>query len=306
MSDSTPTAPRRRPAARAIAASLRALAHLPLPVLYAMTAPLAAAAHHLIHYRQGVVRQNLAASFPLASSRQLRRIEGKFYKWLGRWTADTLKLAALSPAEARSRMRFEGLDSAVEALRRGQHVSLFLGHYANWEWVSSLPLHLPAGVIATQIYHPLENAEADSFLLKARGRFGAISLPMQTAPRQLLEFARHSPTITGYIADQAPGARGVLHWTDFLHHDTAFYTGAERLSAHLHAAAFYLDVQQERPGHYLVSFVPLCADAATLAPGELTEAYARALERTIQRRPELWLWSHRRWKRPRTVAPEAK
>jgi Kdo2-lipid IVA lauroyltransferase/acyltransferase len=33
-----------------------------------------------------------------------------------------------------------------------------------------------------------------------------------------------------------------------------------------------------------------------LASGELTERYARALERDIRRDPAGWWWSHQRWK----------
>ena len=279
---------------------MRTLARLPLPALYALTAPLAWAARSLLRYRTDVVLNNLSTSFPLATQAQIKSIARGFYSWFGRWAADTLKLAAMSEAEARSRLHLEGFDAPLAALAAGRHVSLFLGHYANWEWLSSIPLHLPPETIPTQIYHPLENATADAFFLRARGRFGAISIPMETAARELLMLSRRGPTITGYIADQAPGARGVLHWTEFLHHDTAFYTGAERISAHLHAACFYIDVRPLGRGRYAARFEPLCADASALPSGELTEAYARALERTICRRPDLWLWSHRRWKRGRT------
>lgn len=286
-------------AGRAIAAAVRAIARLPLPTLYALTAPLALAARSLLHYRVKVVRQNLTSSFPNATPAQTDRIVRGFYRWFGRWGAETLKLAGMSATEARRRLHLEGFYAPLSDLAAGRHVSLFLGHYANWEWLSSLPLHLPPEAIPTQIYHPLENATADAFFLRARGRFGAISIPMETAARDLITYSRRGPTITGYIADQAPGARGVLHWTDFLNHDTAFYTGAERISAHLHAAAYYVEVEPSGRGQYTARFIPLCSDASTLPPGTLTESYARALERTICRRPDLWLWSHRRWKRGR-------
>ncbi|MBR4999435.1 MAG: lauroyl acyltransferase, partial [Rikenellaceae bacterium] len=37
-----------------------------------------------------------------------------------------------------------------------------------------------------------------------------------------------------------------------------------------------------------------------ISAGEITERYVRRLENMILRRPELWLWSHRRWKYDRT------
>ena len=32
---------------------------------------------------------------------------------------------------------------------------------------------------------------------------------------------------------------------------------------------------------------------------EITEMYFRALEKSIQRQPAFWLWTHNRWKRTR-------
>ena len=32
--------------------------------------------------------------------------------------------------------------------------------------------------------------------------------------------------------------------------------------------------------------------------GEITEKYTRMLEQTIRRDPAIWLWTHKRWKRP--------
>jgi len=37
-------------------------------------------------------------------------------------------------------------------------------------------------------------------------------------------------------------------------------------------------------------------DASLLPEGELTRQYVRYLEAVIRRNPDMWLWSHRRWK----------
>jgi KDO2-lipid IV(A) lauroyltransferase len=37
-------------------------------------------------------------------------------------------------------------------------------------------------------------------------------------------------------------------------------------------------------------------DAAALPEGELTRKYVRWLESVIREEPDMWLWSHRRWK----------
>ena len=44
---------------------------------------------------------------------------------------------------------------------------------------------------------------------------------------------------------------------------------------------------------------PLAVDPKNTAEGEITTAYAKALEQNISEQPEMWLWSHNRfrWKR---------
>ena len=59
------------------------------------------------------------------------------------------------------RMHFEGIEQITEAFQAGRSCSVYLGHYCNWEWISSLPMHLGNAGISAQIYHPLENKAFD-------------------------------------------------------------------------------------------------------------------------------------------------
>jgi KDO2-lipid IV(A) lauroyltransferase len=40
----------------------------------------------------------------------------------------------------------------------------------------------------------------------------------------------------------------------------------------------------------------LVEDPRTLSEDEISERHTRRLEQEIIQKPELWLWSHRRWK----------
>ena len=57
-----------------------------------------------------------------------------------------------------------------------------------------------------------------------------------------------------------------------------------------------LDVRTEE--EYNESHIP----CAVLIPDyEITEMCTRELEQMIRRQPEIWLWSHKRWKHKRAV-----
>ena len=49
-------------------------------------------------------------------------------------------------------------------------------------------------------------------------------------------------------------------------------------------------MQLIKKGHYIITLKKLNST-------RITEKYAKLLEKTIQKQPEKWLWSHNRWKR---------
>lgn len=285
----------------------KALGSLPLPVLYAFSDFVAFLAGGVIGYRKKVIRKNLADSFPDKDTKELRNIEKGFYRFLGDYFVETMKLGRMSKKDITRRMRFEGMDEVVEALKEGKNVSLLLGHLGNWEWVSTIPIHLPEGIPGGQIYHPLENEGADKAFLNIRNRFGAVSIKMKdTLPTVVGWRRKNIPSMIGYIADQAPIFEGIHLFLDFLNHDTPVLTGHERISKMLHATVVYGHMSRPKRGEYVCKFVKITDDAATLPEFEMTRIYFGMLEKNILESPELWLWSHNRWKRTREMFYEQK
>mgnify|MGYP003866975253 FL=1 len=60
--------------------------------------------------------------------------------------------------------------------------------------------------------------------------------------------------------------------------------------------AVFVDIQRVRKGYYELELSTLADNPSELLPGELTKLYANKLEEVIRKRPENWLWSHKRWK----------
>ena len=104
------------------------------------------------------------------------------------------------------------------------------------------------------------------------------------------------------IADQNPPKRPDSHWFRFLNQDTIFFDGGEKLALRCHLPVYFVRMDRLRRGRYEMSFVPLYDGVEEVAPNEITERYVRELERVICEQPELWIWSHRRWKHKRTHA----
>ena len=212
---------------------------------------------------------------------------------------ETIKLFSMSEKQIRRRMTFGGVEKINEIIKDRDCVA-YLGHYCNWEWVASLPLHLDIDkdLVVGQIYHRLESPAFDQLFLRMRSRFRAVNIEMFMALRQLVRYKQQNKRfIIGFISDQSPNWNFVNMWTDFLNHKSSFFVGAEGIAKATDAVVVYIDVQRVRRGYYHAEFILMTDQPKSFPNYEITVDYARRLEATIQRAPQYWLWSHNRWKR---------
>lgn len=274
------------------------LSLLPMRLHYMFSDFIYVIVYHLVGYRKKLVRKHLSDSFPDKSEEEIVRIEKAFYSWLCDYLVETLKLLSISEKELKRRMVFKGTDLVNELAEDGKSMALYLGHYCNWEWITSLPLWVTPQLHCGQIYHVLENPLFDKLFLKLRQRQGAVCIPMAETLRKLAEYRQKKQVvIIGYISDQVPFWNNIHHWLDFLNHDTPVLTGTERLARSAGHAVLYLDVERPKRGYYVAEIKLIERDPKKTKDYELTDAYFKLLETTIKRAPQFWLWTHNRWKR---------
>lgn len=274
---------------------------MPLNALYAFSDVTAYVIRNLIGYRREVVRKNLKSVFPDKDEEELRLIEKQFYHHLCNVVVEAIKLAHVSDREIMRRIEFSGVEMVNESLAEGKSVILMLGHYGNWEWVTSSAMKYLPGTISCEIYHPLRDKAIDRLMLELRSRFGTENIPMSRTVRQLLQFHKEGlKFVCGFISDQRPFSPELKHWTEFMGIDTAYVTGAEAIGNKIGADFFYVEMMPLRRGHYRMNFSRL----EPLNDGEknpVSRAFLQSLEKSIRKNPSCWLWSHNRWKRKREL-----
>ncbi|KAA6340220.1 Lipid A biosynthesis lauroyltransferase [termite gut metagenome] len=273
---------------------------LPFRVLYFLSDLLYFPLYYCIRYRRKIVRKNLTESFPDKVEKEIIGIEKKFYAFFCDYIFETLKLLSISKASLGKRMKFKNVEELDEYVCQGRSCGMYLGHYCNWEWITSLPMHTHEQVVCGQIYHILENKAFERLCLRLRERYGAICIPMGETLRKVIAFRNESkPFIIGFISDQVPLWNSIHYWTNFLNHDTPVFTGTERIAKQTNLVVYYADITRPKRGYYVCEFRRL-TDSPTDFPGyEITEMYMRELEKTIIKAPQYWLWTHNRWKRTR-------
>lgn len=275
---------------------------LPLSVLYVFSDCSFFIIYYIIRYRRGVVRENLSNSFPEKSIRDIIKIEKQFYHSFCDIFIEALKLLHISEEEIAKRMKIVNNELVNKLMDNGQNVFVLLGHYGNWEWNASLALLIDKKYVIAQIYHPLRDPLWDKFFDNLRSRFGAINIPMKKTFREIISHKRQGKIMAiGFISDQSPKKEGLDFWTTFLNQDTAFLTGAERIAKQTNSALVYSDVRKIKRGYYESTLVLMTDRPNEMPDYEITEMYARMMEKTIQRDPAYWLWTHKRWKHKHEV-----
>lgn len=273
---------------------------LPLRALYVLSDIIYIIVRYILKYRRNIIRKNLQKSFPEKDEKDLRRIEAEFYHYFCDYLVETIKMMTMSERQIRKRMVFTNMEEVRKILGEGQSVAFYLGHYGNWEWISSTPYWIQENVVCGQIYHPLENKYFDRLFKYVRERHHAHCIPMKETLRRIAEWKQQGNTyMIGFISDQTPTWLNIHHWMTFLHQDTPVLTGAERIIKATKLAVVYGDVHRIKRGYYTCEMRVLTRQPESKETWEITEMYFRELEKTICREPQYWLWSHNRWKRTR-------
>ncbi len=274
---------------------------LPFRVLYILSDILYFFVYKIAGYRLKVVRHNLEASFPEKTKHERLTIEREFYHHFCDYFVETLKLLHISDEEMQRRMQFNNVEQIKELMKDGNSALMYLGHYCNWEWVTSINLDFKEeGKVLGEIYKPLKNKAMDELFLKIRSRFGSLAISKQDTFRVIVKLRNEGQqTLIGFMADQTPAWRNIHYWTPFLNQDTPVFTGVERIAKQTGFAVVYLDMEKIKRGYYKAT-VRLITDNPREEPeNNITETYIRAMEKTILRNPAYWLWTHKRWKRTR-------
>ncbi len=273
------------------------LSRLPLFWLHRLADVLYVVLAYVVRYRYKVIERNLTNAFPERSPADRHRLVRRFYRNLTDVLVETIKLTTMSADEMRRRVRYTNPELVHPFMERGQVVVIMTSHQANWEWLpGSSALN---GFPSDSVYKPLSSPFFERLMQQVRCRFGVTLVPMLRLSRSIVA-RRNEPRLIGLVADQIPDRPEYAFWTDFLHQDTPFYPGPERLARSGNMPVVYVELSRVQRGYYEATFTVLGEPPYTDLPDHtLLTRYRDALEATIRRHPSDWLWSHKRWKHHR-------
>lgn len=258
---------------------------------------------YCLRYRMKVVKTNLRNSFPEKDERELAVIRRRFYRTLAEIFVDTINLAGLTPEKGRSLLTVKGLEEQKERVGGRDWIAM-TAHFGCWEYCSFWGLYDPTQIVVA-VYHPLRSRIVEAFYQRLRNGDYATTVAMKESLRFYLRNRARGiggrNLVMGLIADQNPPRRPDSRWFRFLNQDTIFFDGGEKLALRCQLPVYFVKMERLRRGRYEMSFELIYDGKEEVAEYEITQRYVRMLEAEIRRRPELWMWSHRRWKHKRNA-----
>jgi KDO2-lipid IV(A) lauroyltransferase len=274
------------------------IALFPYPLFHGLCDIFYFIVYYILGYRKKVVYENLRKSFPEKTEKEINSIAKKFYRYLIDLLLETFKTLTFTSEQALKHCSFtpEAKKLFDHYAEQNKSLIIVMGHYGNWEWAGNT-FSLQCKHQLYVIYHPLTHPKFNELIIYMRTKFGTKLIAMRDTFRDMVKF-RDELNATAFIADQTPAPESA-HWMQFLNQDTGVFLGTEKIAKKMNYPIVYATVKRLRRGFYEIHAETLFENPKETRDGEITEAHTLKLEKDIQEQPEIWLWSHRRWKHKR-------
>ena len=262
---------------------------------------------NVLHYRYNVVLTNISRSFPEKNYYEVKKIASDFYRHLGEIIAEAIWFSGSDYRRIHSSgiCRYTNLEVLCEAYENSPSVTVLFSHCGNWELIGGLWCFN----YDPNVDYPCEENHIKVVYKRLHSRFwDEVFVRNRIHPlknydgpiesKNILRYAiRHKDTKNVYIypTDQYPYAAS-HNVGKFMNQPSKVMMGSAALAHKLGMNVLYLRMKHLSRGHYEMTFVPICGNAADMEPEAIMRKYLDLLEADIRETPHNWLWSHKRWK----------
>jgi KDO2-lipid IV(A) lauroyltransferase len=266
---------------------------LPLRVLFVISDGIYIFMYYILKYRRGVVMDNLVIAFPGKSQIQRVTIAKKFYRNFIDSFIETIKMLSVSRNYINKRVK-ANWELFNELKHSGKKIQFHLGHNFNWEWANAAaPLSVDLPFIV--VYMPIGSNLFDKLFYRLRSRNGSKLVRATHMGRDFMKYRNQQYVLT-LVADQNPGDPASAWWADFFERPAPFVKGPARGALVNDTIVVFGFIRKQKRGQYEMVITLEEDNTAATTEKELTLRFIRYLEGVIREYPEMWLWTHRRWK----------
>ncbi|MDG6778934.1 lysophospholipid acyltransferase family protein [Thiomicrorhabdus sp. zzn3] len=243
-----------------------------------------------------VSEKNLQVAFPNLSDAQRKQLLKRSLLHLGQVTTE------LGPAWRWPQSKLLPLVKEVRgqelmdaAVAQGRGVLLLAPHIGAWE-VNGM--YMSALHPSTFLYRPPNIASVESFMVKARSRYGAKLAPTDVrGVRDLIKSLKASH-LSAILPDQDPGERGGVY-AAFFGRPARTMTLVSKLIQKSDCVFLFVVMERLPKGQgFRLHYLPAEAEVASDDENVAAAALNRGVEACIAVAPEQYLWSYKRYRKP--------
>ena len=273
----------------------RLFSRLPLGILYLFTDFLYLIARYVIRYRKKVIDENLLHAFPEKTAKERKAIRNRFYRNFTDSIAETIKSLTISKEELVRRFTITNQDFLDQEVKNGKSVLLLAGHFFNWE------LGLQQAAVLSQVpsegvYLKINSPFFNELMYQARTRFGN-TITEKNEFRETVKTLNSDLRVVQLAADQRPNRRTTRYQRPFLNRPAYFFEGAEHIAKSMDLPVYFGEISKLGRGRYQATYEVLAKGPYESHPEHsITDAFCARLEANIYFQPDLYLWSHKRWR----------
>ncbi|SIQ99254.1 KDO2-lipid IV(A) lauroyltransferase [Chryseobacterium sp. RU37D] len=271
------------------------ISKLPLKILYIFSDIIFFLNYYIVGYRKKVITNNLTNSFPEKSEKEIAEIRKNFYLNFSDYLVETVKSFSISETESRVRMQHINQKVFHEAKAEGKNIIMLAGHVFNWEWINALATIIPQDH-CHPVYRKVNSDFWENQMKKVRNKFGNEALEAKEVILNIVRSKNDGSSAYMFVADQTPHFAHITYGLEFLNQRTPVFTGYDRLATKMDLAFIYCEMKKVKRGFYQVNYHRIYPDGEKFVEYEVVKKFHKLLENTLHKRPDNYLWSHRKWK----------
>ncbi len=246
--------------------------------------------------QKSIAQKNIKVVFPALSPAEQKQLLNQNLLELGKTITELGPMWCWTSQQILPLIKeIKGQELLDAAINNQKGVILLGPHIGNWELNA---IYLSSLYPATFLYRPPNVSSIDSFMKKARSRFGGKLVPTDLRGVRTLIKALKNSEVTGILPDQDPGESGGVY-APFFGRPARSMTLVSKLVQKTGCAALFM-VMERLPNAegYRLHFLPSDADIASKDELVASTALNAGVETCIALAPEQYLWSYKRFRKP--------
>lgn len=250
--------------------------------------------HLILRKRNLIAHRNMELCEIGENQTERDKILREMYQNLGMTVAEFARLKKYSPADLINKVEMSNVQRFDQAFAYGKGVILLSGHYDNWELlVQAIAAY---GYKIDIVVRQQHNLKADDLINNLRKSENIRVIVAETQARNIIKALKQGRGVA-VLHDVYGGRNG--HMVPLFGHPVSTLAGVIEIAVRYKTPIMIGFVKREAGGKHTVDISkPLIAGEAESfdSVDTILKYYHKSLEEAVRENPNLWLWTHKRFK----------